>query len=286
MSEGSLIHKNDPPVVRTAKAVLMYVVLGFGAFIVLGPFLWMLISSFTPDVELMRSPPQLPSNPTLDQYEKALTQIPYLTYLRNSVIVAVLVTIGTVLSSSLGAYAFGILRWPDRDWLFIAILGTMMLPFQVTMTPLFLMFRWLGWIDTLLPLIVPAYFGSAFNIFLLRQFFKGLPRDLLDAARVDGCSEWRIYWRIVMPLSGAAVATVSLLSFLGAWNDFQGPLIYIVSEGQKTLALGLYSFVAVKATEWGALMAAAVMMMIPAIVLFVLAEKYFVAGIQLEGLKE
>lgn len=286
MSEGSLIHKNDPPLVRAAKALLIYMVLGLGAFVVLGPFLWMLISSFTPDVELMRSPPQLPSNPTLEQYEKALTQIPYLTYLWNSVIVAVLVTVGTVLSSSLGAYAFGILRWPDRDWLFIAILGTMMLPFQVTMTPLFLMFRWLGWIDTLLPLIVPAYFGSAFNIFLLRQFFKGLPRDLLDAARVDGCSEWRIYWRIVMPLSGAAVATVSLLSFLGAWNDFQGPLIYIVSEGKKTLALGLYSFVAVKATEWGALMAAAVMMMIPAIVLFVLAEKYFVAGIQLEGLKE
>lgn len=285
-TEANFIRPNDPPLRRAVKTAVAYALMCCGAFVVLGPFLWMLVSSFTPDVELMRSPPGLPSHLTLVQYGKAFSQVPYVTYLKNSILVSFLVTLGTVISSSLGAYAFAILRWPDRDWLFVVLLGTMMLPFQVTMVPLFLLFRSFGWIDTLYPLIVPAYFGGAFNVFLIRQFFKSLPNDLIDAARIDGCSEWRIYWQVVMPLSGAVLATVALLSFLGSWNDFQGPLIYIVTETKKTLALGLYSFVTIKASEWGALMAAAVMMMVPALALFAVAEKYFVAGIQMEGLKE
>lgn len=285
MSEASLIGTYDPPAVRWTKILGFYLLLLVGAVTVLGPFLWMLVSSVTPDTELMRTPPQLPSKFVSVQYAKAFSQVPFFTYLKNSIIVSSLTTIGIVLSSSLAAYAFSRLRWPDKNWIFLAILGTMMLPFQVTMAPVFLMYRKLGWIDTLLPLVVPAFMGSAFHIFLLRQFFMGIPQDLVDAARIDGCSEWRIYWQVFMPLSGAVIATVAVLSFLGSWNDFQGPLIFLVTETKKTLALGLYSFVTIEASEWGALMAAAVMMMAPAVAIFFVAEKYFVAGIQTQGLK-
>ena len=194
--------------------------------------------------------------------------------------------IGTLLSSSLVAYAFACLKWPGRNGVFIFVLATMMLPMQVTMIPLFVLFKNFGWLNTFKPLIVPAFFGGgAFNIFLLRQFFLTIPGELFDAARIDGCSEWRIYWNIVLPLAKPALATVAILTFMMTWNDFFGPLIYLSDKLKGTLALGLAMFVGQHQTEWGMLMAASVMMMIPMIVLFFLFQKYFIKGFMMSGIK-
>ena len=194
--------------------------------------------------------------------------------------------IGTLLSSSLVAYAFACLKWPGRNVVFIFVLATMMLPMQVTMIPLFVLFKQLGWLNTYKPLIVPSFFGGgAFNIFLLRQFFLGIPRDLLDAARIDGSSEFRIYWSVVLPLSRPALATVAILTFMLSWNDFLGPLIYLSDKLKSTLALGLAMFVGQHQTEWGVLMAASVLMMLPMVLIFFFFQKYFIKGFTMSGLK-
>jgi ABC-type glycerol-3-phosphate transport system permease component len=165
------------------------------------------------------------------------------------------------------------------------VLATMMIPGQVTSIPLFILFSEIHWIDTFLPLTVPSFFGSAFFIFLLRQFFATLPEELLEAARLDGAGEWQIFQRIVLPLSKPALLTVTIFSVLGAWNDFMGPLIYLTSESKRTLALGLAHLNSVQSTEWGVLMAAALIMTLPAILLFLVAQRFFIEGIALTGTK-
>jgi multiple sugar transport system permease protein len=223
--------------------------------------------------------------PQWHNYPDALNSFPFLLYTRNTLFLCTLTMIGTVLSAALPAYGFARLRWKGRNTLFFLLVATIMLPPQVTMLPVFLIFRALHWTGTMLPLIVPAFFGSAFFIFLLRQFFLTIPQELSDAARIDGCGELGILWRILAPIAKPALATVALLSFTAAWMDFTGPLIYLHDERTYTLAVGLLAFLGRHSGEWSLLMAAATVMTIPMLVLFFLAQRTYIQGITLTGLK-
>jgi len=218
-------------------------------------------------------------------YPRAIKSFPFLVYLRNSLIICIPVVLGTLISCTLAAYGFARLTWPGRDALFIFVLSTLMIPYIVTLLPMFLMFRAFGWIGTFLPLIVPAFFGNAFDIFLLRQFFRTLPAELSDAARIDGCNELSILWHIIVPLSRPALATVALMTFIWAWLDFMGPLVYLNDESMYTLALGLSAFLGRHAADWSGLMAAAAVVVMPIIILFFFAQRTFIKGIALTGMK-
>jgi multiple sugar transport system permease protein len=223
--------------------------------------------------------------PQWHNYPDALNSFPFALYTWNTLVLCVLTMIGTVLSAALPAYGFARLRWQGRDALFFILIATIMLPPQVTMLPVFLIFRSLGWTGTMKPLVVPAFFGSAFFIFLLRQFFMTIPQELSDAARIDGCNELGILWRIIAPIARPALSTVALLSFTGAWMDFTGPLIYLHDERTYTLAVGLMAFLGRHGGEWSLLMAAATVMTVPMLVLFFFAQRTYIQGIALTGLK-
>jgi multiple sugar transport system permease protein len=192
---------------------------------------------------------------------------------------------GTVLSSSLVAYGLARIPWKGRNVLFALLLSTMILPGQVTMVPLFAVFKWLGWVDTFLPLTVPAFLGNAFFIFLLRQFFLTIPNDLTEAARIDGCNELTTYWRIILPLATPALATVGLFTFMNTWNDFLGPLIYLFDDRKFTLSVGLAMFSSQYGSFWGQLMAVSAMMILPILILFFFTQRTFIQGIAMSGIK-
>jgi multiple sugar transport system permease protein len=256
------------------------------AFVFLLPFLWMLSTSLKPDPQMFLIPPKwIPHPIRWVNYPVALSSFPFLRYTANTLFICVMNVAGTVFSCALVAYGFSRLRWPGRDTVFLVMLATLMLPAQATMLPVFLLFRWLHWIGTFKPLIVPAWFGSAFYIFLLRQFFLTLPMELSDAARIDGCSELGIFWRIIVPLSRPALATVALFTFIGNWLDFLGPLVYLHDDSQYTLALGLSAFLGRHGAEWNLLMAASTVVTLPLLVVFFLAQKTFIQGITLTGMK-
>ncbi|MGC8668886.1 MAG: carbohydrate ABC transporter permease [Chthonomonadales bacterium] len=228
--------------------------------------------------------------PVWKNYPDALKFLPPethrgLVFLYNTLFLSSLTVIGTVLSSSLVAFSFARLRWPGRDALFVVLLATMMLPGAVTMMPVFLIFRWLGWIDTLRPLWVPSFLGSAFNIFLLRQFFMTIPNDLEDAAKIDGCSYFGIYRRIMLPLIKPALAAITIMTFMGSWNNFMGPLIYVSSPTRMPLSYALQLFQTAHGGEPGLLMAASTMMVLPIVVLFFFTQRYFIQGVTLTGIK-
>jgi multiple sugar transport system permease protein len=232
-----------------------------------------------------------------DNYPKALaalggdagpdgSRVGFWTFLGNSVIVAVLGVLGTVISNAIIAYGFARLRWRGRDAFFAVTLATMMVPFPVLMVPLYGVFRAFGMIGTLLPLWLPTWFGSAFNIFLMRQFFRTIPEELSEAARIDGCSEWRIFWRIIIPLSTPVLVVVALFHFIFAWNDFLGPLLYLTRKNTYTLALALQSYESQNGgVQWHYLMAASAVTILPVIILFLLAQKTFIRGIATTGSK-
>ncbi|MBI1336442.1 MAG: ABC transporter permease subunit [Phycisphaera sp.] len=225
--------------------------------------------------------------PRWENFGNAITAMGYFPrYLRNTLVLCMLTVVGTVLSSATVAYGFSRVDWPGRDRVFILLLATMMVPFPVVMVPLYSMFRAMGWIGTLRPLWVPAFFASAFNVFLLRQFFMQLPRDLSESARLDGASELRIFVSIILPLSKPVLVVVALFQFLATWNDFLGPLIYLTDQKDFTLALGLQFFQSQHGgTQWHLLMAAATLVAGPVIVLYFFAQKFFVRGIAMTGLK-
>ena len=249
------------------------------------PFLWMILTSLKDNMEIVRQN-FFPKEPVFSNYPKALTTMPFLQYTINTVTITVLNMIGTVLTASLVAYAFAKLRWKGRDVWFIIMLATMMLPSQVTQIPLFVLYKKLGWLNTYLPLIVGSYFGGgAFNIFLLRQFFSTLPNELSEAARIDGCSELRTFFNIVLPLCKPALATIAIFSFMGSWNDFFGPLIYLTEPRKYTIALGLRAFQGYSGVQWNLLMAASVVTALPTLILFFCFQNYFVKGITLTGIK-
>jgi ABC-type glycerol-3-phosphate transport system permease component len=266
-------------------------ILVLGAMLFMTPFLWMIVVSLRPSHSTL-----LDVNPWLlkewdlrnmhwENYGRALTIRPFGMYAWNTLKVTALGIFGELLSSSLIGYAFARLTFVAKGPLFLLILATMMLPAQVTMVPLFILFRTFGWIDTLKPLIVPAFFGAPFSIFLFRQFFRTIPMSLDEAAIVDGATRFQIYYAILLPLSKPVLATVAFFAFLGRWNDFMTPLIYLSSEHNFTLSLGLASFQGQYSTDWNLMMAASLVVMLPCLVFFFLGQRFFVSSIIMSGLK-
>jgi ABC-type glycerol-3-phosphate transport system permease component len=270
----------------TKTAVFIILLLTAVAFLL--PFAWMISTSLKPKSQIFVYPLiWLPDPPMWENYAKALDNpsFHYLLFLGNSLYYAVLSTIGIVLSCSLSAYAFARLRWWGREFWFVITLATLMIPYPVTLIPQYLLFSQIGWINSFKPLIVPNFMGTAFFIFLLRQFFLTIPMDLSDSARIDGASDWQIYWRIILPLSKPALVTVALFTFLYCWNDFLGPLIYLTDGDKYTLAVGLAAFRGQFRTQWDLMMAAATIVTAPVVVVFFFAQKQFIEGITLTGMK-
>jgi multiple sugar transport system permease protein len=247
----------------------------------------MLASSLKTLVQATELPPQWIPDPVIwGNFLEATRRIPFWDNTLNTLYLCVMNIIGTVLSCSLVAYGFSRINWPGRDRLFALTIATMMVPAPVLMIPLYGIFRDLGWIGSFKPLWLPACLGSAYNIFLIRQFFMGIPRDLSESARIDGCSEWRIFWQVVLPLAKPALMVVGLFSFMYVWNDFLAPLIYLTNPEHYTLALGLQSFQnKLGGAELQLMMAAATMMVLPVMVLFFVAQRSFVEGISFTGIK-
>jgi ABC-type glycerol-3-phosphate transport system permease component len=273
--------------IETVTRVFIYLaLLALGAAVLL-PFLWTLSSSLKPFGTGISFPPQfLPKQLYWQNYPMVLETIPFLGYLRNSIIVTGFSLLGELVSCSLVAFAFARLRYPGRNVMFIILLGTMMIPYPVTMVPTFILFNELNWVNTYLPLIIPPFFAPAYNVFLLRQFFLTINRELDEAAEVDGASKFRIYWQIVLPLAKPALATVAIFSFMYYWNDFMGPLIYLSDSDKFTLALGVNFLRSMRGGgDLSMQMAASVMFAAPCIVLFFLAQRYIVEGIVTTGLK-
>lgn len=289
----------DLPSVRSARIqrifgrTLLYVVALASAFIFMVPFAWTVLSSLKASNELFLYPPTwFPATPQPQNYAEVFNLVPFGLWTYNTVMVALVSTFGSVLSAAIVAYAFARFRFPGRDFLFMVTLSTMMLPVEVTLIPLYLLFSKIRWLDSFKPLIVPSFFGGgAFLIFLLRQFIMTIPKDLDEAARIDGADYLRIFWQIIMPLSVPALATAAILTFMGNWNDFLQPFIFLNDKNKYTLAIGIKYFQEVAGQtdsmehRQNLLMAASVMMTSPIILLFFVAQRYFVRGIVMSGIK-
>lgn len=265
---------------------IAYTALILGSIVSLIPFLWMLSSSFKDAPMVFADPPQLWPKPWLwSNYSKALTVMPFGLYTWNTLKITGIAVIGQILSCSLVAFGFARMRFPGRNFLFVLLLSTMMLPAQVTMIPVFKIFASLGWYDTFLPLTVPAFFGAPFFVFLLRQYYMIIPHEMDEAARIDGANTWQVFTKVLLPQVKPALATVAIFSFMNHWNDFLGPLIYLNSPAKRTLALGLYAFQGQYSTDWQFLMAASTVVMLPLLVLFFIGQKYFIQGVVISGVK-
>lgn len=276
-------HRRPLPA-RLAILALRYSVLVGLTAVFLGPWLYLLATSLkTPDAVLAYPPQWIPQTFDWNNYALALTKIPYLLYLRNSLFLVGINVLGQLLSCSLVAYSLACIDWAGRRVLFLGILATLMLPTQVTLVPIYILFSHLHWVNTFLPLTVPGFFGNAAYIFLLRQFFLSGARDVSEAARLDGASELRIYWSMVLPLALPALVTVAILVATTTYNDFFGPLIYLTDSDKWTLALGLYGFIGSRGSDIGALMAATVFYALPAIALFLATQRVYLRGIVLQG---
>jgi multiple sugar transport system permease protein len=275
-----------PAAKRTrSSTVLAHVALIALAAVFVAPFYWLVVTSLKTDRQIFQVTTWYPHPVMWSNYSRAVHYIPFAQYTVNTLAICFASIVGTVLSCSLVAYSFSRIPWKGRDTLFVLVLATLMLPSQVTMIPVFMIFKWLHWVGTYKPLVVPTFFGSAFYVFLLRQFFRSIPTELSESAHMDGASELSIYSRIIMPLSKPALATVALFTFIGAWTDFMGPLIYLNDPNRYTLSIGLQQFVSQHGAEWSMLMAASTIMALPIIVLYFLAQKTFVEGITLTGIK-
>ncbi|MFL5801349.1 MAG: carbohydrate ABC transporter permease [Roseiflexaceae bacterium] len=268
------------------RGLLTHIVLIPAAFIFLLPFLWMLSTSLKPDSQLFAYPPIWIPNPfQWSNYPKSVSYVPFFTYLKNTLIISLSSMVGVVISSSLAAYSMARIRWPGRHILFLMTIATLMLPFQVTLIPVFLVFKQLGWVGDFRPLILPQFFGYAYYIFLLRQFFMTIPFELSEAARIDGANEWRTFWSVILPLAKPALAVVAVFQFIRSWTDYLNPLIYLNDQNLYTLQLGLYQYSGQYGREWGLLMAAAVLITLPPILIFFFTQRTFVQGVTLTGIK-
>jgi len=270
---------------RIILRTLVYVVMSLGAVIALLPFLWMVSTSLKDVQDVVTLPPQwIPNPPVTHTYPDVWNELPFVNFFINSTYITLSSVVGQLLVCSLSAYAFARLEFRGRDKLFYLYLATMMIPGQVTLIPAFILMGWLHWIDTAWALIVPGL-GSAFGIFLLRQFFLTIPRELEDAAKIDGYGLFGIYWRIILPLSKPALATLAVFTFLGSWNDFLWPFVVINTPENMTLPVGLSFLQQNYTTQWPQLMAGSTMSLIPVVIVFLLAQRYFVEGITMTGLK-
>ncbi|MBC7320933.1 carbohydrate ABC transporter permease [bacterium] len=269
------------------KAILYVIIIALSVLFAF-PLFWMISTAFKSNEQIFAEPPiWIPKPIVFENFSNAWNKLPFNLFLKNTIIITLTATIGIIISSSLVGFAFAYLEWPGRDIWFVIMLSTMMLPAQVTMIPIFILFTKLGWVNTFKPLIIPAYFGGGpFYIFLLRQFFLTIPRELFDSATVDGCTSLDIFIRIALPLVKPAISAVAIFSFMGHWNDFMGPLIYLRSTEKYTLSLGINMFRGYEGiTMWGELMAVSLVAAIPCLAIFFIAQKYFIQGITLTGLK-
>lgn len=274
---------------QSFRILILYIVLSLGAVIFLVPLLWMFTTSLKAQPEVYTFPPTFfPETWRFENFVEGWTYpgTNFPLWLGNTLFITVMVMIGTILSASLCAYGFSRIKFPGRDFWFMVVLATVMLPGVVTIIPLFILFFRIGWLDTFYPLIVPAYFGGgAFNIFFMRQFFRTIPIELEEAAIIDGATRWRIYWQIMMPLAKPVLATVAVLTFQGVWNNFYGPLVYLSSPEKYVLALGINAFKGLYATQVPLMMAMSFLMVIPMVIVFFLAQKHMIRGVVMSGIK-
>ncbi len=273
---------------RVLYVILVYALIIPGGILLTLPFLWMLSTALKEPKQIFVYPPKwIPDPIRWQNFIEGWTKFaPFNLFLRNSLIITLGNILGNLFSCALPAYGFARLRARGKEVLFLIVLGTMMVPMWVTLIPQYVLFSKLGWTNTFLPLMVPAWFGWPFFIFLLRQFFMTIPRDLDDAARIDGCSTWGILWRIILPLSKPALATVAVFAFIGNWNNFMGPLVYLQDQDKYTLALALNQFRGQQGSfYYHYMMAVAVLTLLPIIIIFFLAQRYFVRGIVMTGIK-
>ncbi|MDB5075644.1 MAG: sn-glycerol-3-phosphate transport system permease protein UgpE [Chloroflexi bacterium] len=272
---------------RVASKILVYVLLAILALLAILPFLWMASTSLKTVQEASTYPPPiLPAVPQWHDFADVYNSVPMLTFFRNTVFYSVMVTIGQLVFCSTAAFAFARLRFPGREVLFLIYLATLMIPTAMTLVPSFILMKWFHWLDTIWVMTIPGMFGSAFGTFLLRQFMLGIPRDLDEAATIDGAGLFRIYWQIVLPLTGSALTVLAVLTTMTVWNDFAWPLVMLNSSSVMTLTLGLAVFATGGTQEFTnvpLLMAAATMTIAPLILIFFFAQRYFVRGIALSG---
>lgn len=266
---------------------LIYLVLAAGGIFSLLPLVWLIRSSLMDMGQIFELPPIWVPDPfQFSNYREALTILPFGRYFVNTLIIVVFSVLGVIVTSSISAYSFARMNWRGRNLVFGLLLSSMMLPYAVTLIPTFIGWSKVGLTNSFIPLIAPAWCGGgAFNIFLLRQFYLSIPRELDEAAYVDGASHWRIFRSIILPLTKPALIVVGLFSFLASWNDFLGPLVYLNDETQYTLALGLQQFKGMYSAEWHLMMAAATVVLLPAIIVFFIGQRYFIEGITLTGIK-
>jgi multiple sugar transport system permease protein len=266
--------------------ILVFIILSFLAIGYIFPFYFSIITSLKTDTQVFLFPPQMyPPTPQWANYPTATQYIPFWLYMWNTFVICALTVIGTLLSCTLIAYGFSRIYFPGREMLFIIYLSTIMLPGQVTMIPLYIFYRQLGWVGTIAPLVVPAFFGNVVYVFLLRQFFRTIPQELSDAARIDGSGELGILINIMLPLCKPALFTIGLFSFLAAYQDFLGPLIYLSNQDQFTISLGLKMFQGMYGQQWQLMMAASVLSMAPVVLFYFLTQRTLVQGISMTGLK-
>ena len=271
------------------KKISSYLLLIAGSLTMVGPFMWMLTTSLKDAGAVFSFQKNwweewIPMSFVWQNYVKAWHVVPFAKFYLNSLFVTAAVTFGQVVTSAMAAYAFARLHFPGRERIFFGYLATMMVPGAVTMIPVFILLKNLGWVDTYKALILPGIF-TAYGTFMLRQFFLTLPRELEDAAKIDGCSYYGIFWRIILPLSKPALATLTTFTFMGSWMNFMWPLIVINTESKFTLPVGLAYFQSLHHTDWTLLMAASVMMILPILILFIFNQRFFVEGIKLTGIK-
>lgn len=269
---------------RQSKKMLSYVLMTIIGIILLIPLLWMVFTSLKPMEEIVRYPPTFfPEKIVWENYLDTIAAFPFWRYARNTLFITVLVVIGNVLSNSFIAYGFAKLDFPGKKLMFALVLSTMMIPGFVTMIPQYVLFSKIGWVGTYLPLIVPSFFGNAFNIFLMRQFYLSINNELIEAAEIDGANHLYIWSHLMLPLTKPTLITIAINSFNAAWNDFLGPLLYIQDQEKYTLQIGLQVFQNQATTQWNYLMAGATLVLIPTILLFFFAQRYFIEGMDLTG---
>lgn len=266
------------------KKIVSYLLLTLVGIILITPLLWMVFTSVKPMEEIVRFPPTFfPESINFDNYLQAIKAFPFWQYAQNTLFITILVVFGNVLSNSFIAYGFAKLSFPGKKLLFALVLSTMMVPGFVTMIPQYVLFSKIGWVGTYLPLIVPAFFGNAFNIFLMRQFYLSINDELIEAAEIDGANHLYIWSHLMIPLTKPALITIAINSFNSAWNDFLGPLLYIQDQEKYTLQIGLQVFQNQSTTQWNYLMAGATLVLLPTILLFFFAQRYFIEGMDLTG---
>ncbi|EMF0037061.1 carbohydrate ABC transporter permease [Enterococcus hirae] len=269
---------------RQTKKIVSYLLMTAIGIVLITPLLWMVFTSLKPMEEIVRYPPTFfPEKIVWQNYLDTITASPFWRYARNTLLITVLVVFGNVLSNSFIAYGFAKLDFPGKKLMFALVLSTMMIPGFVTMIPQYVLFSKIGWVGTYLPLIVPSFFGNAFNIFLMRQFYLSINDELIEAAEIDGANHFYIWSRLMLPLTKPALITIAINSFNAAWNDFLGPLLYIQDQEKYTLQIGLQFFQNQATTQWNYLMAGATLVLIPTILMFFFAQRYFIEGMDLTG---